>query len=262
MSCLQGKKVIITGGASGIGLSIVKELLDKGAFVFIFDQNAKAGRAVENKFTVQGKKIKFFKTNVCDGDEVKASLKKVLASAKTIDILINNVGCIYSGSILEISEDQWDYVIETNLKSLFHTCKNIIPVFLEQRKGNIINMSSVFGVQGTSGYIAYTTSKSGVIGFTKALAGELAAYKIRVNCISPGIVLTPSLLKINFSGKEEYSERSSRLAKYFPLTNSLGDPVDIAKVVGFLASEDAQWITGTNIVVDGGYSTYNPLNNI
>lgn len=260
MGSLQGKIIIITGGASGIGLSITKALLHQGATVFLFDKNANAGAAVERKFTAAGKDIKFFKTNVCIPGDIETSINKALEYGKTIDVLINNAGDLYSGGILETTEDQWDYIINVNLKSTYLMCRKTIPVFLEQGKGCIINMSSVFGVQGTSGYIAYTTSKSAIIGFTKALAGEMAHNKIRVNCVSPGIVMTPSLLKMGL--REGLPERISRLAKCFPLTDSFGDPADIANVICFLASEDAQWITGTNIVVDGGYSTYTPLNTV
>lgn len=253
---LKDKRIIVSGGASGIGLAIVNRFLKNGAQIVLFDNNTKAGYKVQEKYGKQGKTVKFIPTDVCSEKNVESSIKDALAYLGSVDVLVNNVGAMQTGGILETTVEQWDFILRVNLRSLFHICQKIVPFFLRQGHGNIINMASVFGVKGVSGFLGYSTAKSGVIGFTQALAGELMRSGIRVNSISPGIILTPLLTKIHFLN--ELSNKpmviKDSLQTVAPLTGTLGEPDDVAGVALFLASDDAKWITGTNIVVDGGFS--------
>jgi NAD(P)-dependent dehydrogenase (short-subunit alcohol dehydrogenase family) len=252
---LTGKSIIVSGGVSGIGLAVVTKFLLSGASVVVLDINERTGMLLENQFRKRDKKVKFIKTDVCNHNQVRESIEEAISYLKTIDVLVNNAGSMVAGGLMETTEEQWDNLMSVNVKSIYNTCKEAIPYFLKQERGNIINMASVFGIEGTSDFTCYSTTKAAVIGFTRSLAGEMARYHIRVNCVSPGIIMTPMLTKMYDidNTKINLREYSNYISNCFPLTESFGDPNDVANAACFLASDDSQWMTGNNMVVDGGY---------
>ncbi len=245
------KSIVICGGASGIGLSIVKKALFKGWIVSVLDIDQKSNNQIEKKYKKDFSQIKCYTVDLCKRTEVDSAINLILNNVGHIDILVNNVGKMLFKDFVSTKEEEWDALIELNLKTIFYTCQAVIPIFKTQNSGNIINIASVFGVNGTSEFSCYAMTKAAVINLTKSLAGELAKYNIRVNAISPGIVMTPMLCetldKTYSSNEQDYIQRC------FPLTSSIGDPSDVADVAYFLASDNSKWITGHNVVVDGGY---------
>jgi 3-oxoacyl-[acyl-carrier protein] reductase len=248
MQLLNAKKAIITGGTAGIGKEIAIVFAKQGADVAIFGTNAdRAAEVIEELKKVQSRPEQSFEAiivNVSDKKCVEEALQSLLAKWGQIDILVNNAGITRDGLLMKMSEEDWDAVLDVNLKSVFNTCQTLVRPMLKAKAGKIINISSVVGLTGNAGQANYAASKSGMIGFTKALAQELASRNICVNCIAPGFIATRMTDILTEPQKEG-------LLKKIPM-GRMGSPNDIAQAALFLASPLSDYITGQVITVDGG----------
>ncbi|MGO4543840.1 3-oxoacyl-[acyl-carrier-protein] reductase [Paenibacillus sp. 2TAB23] len=242
---LEGKKALVTGASRGIGRSIAIALAEAGADVAINYSGSEAA-AAETAQAVEalGRRAIVIKANVGKTDEFDAMVKEVIEQFGAIDILVNNAGITRDNLIMRMKEDEFDQVIETNLKGVFNGIKAVTRTMMKQRAGRIINISSVVGVLGNPGQANYVAAKAGVIGLTKASARELASRGITVNCVAPGFIQTEMTDKLP-------EEMRQSLAGQIPLAR-LGDPSDIANAVRFLASDASAYMTGQTIHVDGG----------
>ncbi len=238
---LKNKVAIITGAAQGIGKGIALTLAKEGANVVVSD--IKGVYDVVREIETLGVKALGVKADVSNKKEVEEMVKKTLNRFGRIDILVNNAGIFPFVNLTEMKEEDWDRVLNVNLKGIFNCTKTVLNEMIKQKSGNIINISSIAAMVGFKGLSHYCASKAGVIGFTKAAALELSQYGIRVNAIAPGGIETPGtkgMIDENFINS-------------LPIKR-VGIPKDIAKTVLFLASEDSSYITGQCIVVDGGYT--------
>lgn len=242
---LKGKIALVTGGTRGIGREIALGLAYEGANIAItYTSNEEKALAVVEEIKATGVNAIAVKSNVVDNDQVLNMVKEVEGQLGTIDILVNNAGITKDNLIIRMSEEDWDSVLDVNLKGVFLCTKAVTRAMMKKRYGKIINISSVVGVGGNAGQGNYSASKAGVIGFTKSMAKELASRGIRVNAIAPGFIQTDMTDVL----KEEVKEV---MISNIPL-NSFGQPKDIANLVVFLASEKSDYITGQVIKVDGG----------
>lgn len=242
---LKGKTAVITGASRGIGRAIALDLAEQGANIVVnySGSEAKAYEVVEEIKQMGGNAIAV-RANVAYMEEVQAMMKKSLEQFGTIDILVNNAGITRDNLLMRMKEDEWDDVININLKGVFNTTKAVTRQLMKQRSGRIINIASIVGVSGNPGQANYVAAKAGVIGLTKTTARELASRHINVNAIAPGFITTDMTDKLN-------EEVKSEMLKQIPLAR-FGDAKDIASVVSFLASEKSAYITGQTIHVDGG----------
>ncbi|AFH64275.2 3-ketoacyl-ACP reductase [Paenibacillus mucilaginosus K02] len=244
-SMLTGKVALVTGASRGIGRAIAVALAEAGADVVV-NYAGSEGAASETVQAVEalGRKAVKIKANVGQSQEVDDMFKQVLETFGRIDILVNNAGITRDNLIMRMKEEEFDQVIETNLKGVFNCIKAATRPMMKQRSGRIINISSVVGALGNAGQMNYVAAKAGVIGMTKTAAKELASRGITVNCVAPGFIETDMTDKLN-------EELRQALLTQIPLAR-LGQPEDIAKAVRYLASEDASYLTGQTIHVDGG----------
>ncbi len=242
---LSGNTAVVTGASRGIGRAIALELASRGALVII-NYNGSASRAEEVKAEIEtnGGRAELFRCDVSDSGQCEAFIADVIEKHKKIDILVNNAGITRDGLLMKMTEEDFDRVLDVNLKGTFHTIRFVSRQMLRQKSGRIINMSSVVGIMGNAGQANYAASKAGVIGLTKAAARELASRGITVNAIAPGFIETEMTAVLSDRVKEA-------TAAQIPM-GTFGKPEDIAKTVAFLASEDARYITGQVIQVDGG----------
>jgi 3-oxoacyl-[acyl-carrier protein] reductase len=242
---LEGKVALITGGARGLGKSIALKLASLGADIIINDiGNEESAKEIIKNAEEFGVKAEFIKADISKFEEAKSLIDKSIESFGKIDILINNAGITRDNLIMRMSEEDFDSVIDVNLKGTFNTSKAVIRSMLKNKNCSIINVSSVVGVAGNAGQTNYAASKAGVIGFTKSLAKEVAKKNVRVNAVAPGFIETDMTDKLSEEMIEDYK-------KNIPL-GKLGEPDDVANVVAFLASDMSKYITGQVIVVDGG----------
>lgn len=247
---LENRVAIITGGGSGIGQTSSILFAREGAKIVVVDINEDGGLDTVNKIKSNGGESCFIKTDVSDVKDVKNSIKYAVDQYSKIDVLFNNAGIVKPMPFLEISETQWDKVLNTNLKSMFLYTKYATP-YLKKTRGNIINNSSISGVIVTPNFLDYSVAKAGVIHLTKASAIELTKMKIRVNCIAPGAVNTPMLDEL---AKNPFATTSNRSANYKLTMNRTSTSDEIANIALFLASSDSSFITGQTIIADGGYT--------
>ena len=238
---LSGKIAIITGAASGIGLEAARLFIEEGASVVIADIDEKSGKSAAEAL---GKNCRFIKTDVSDKSSAYMCMNDTMKRLGSIDILINNAGITSDASLHKMSEEQFDKVININLKGVFNMTKYASLPMAEKRYGRIINTSSIVGVYGNYGQTNYAASKSGVIGMTKVWARELGRKGITVNAVAPGFIETDMLSTVPQKVLDNIKERT-------PL-GRLGNALDIAKAYLFLASDDAAFITGITLSVDGG----------
>ncbi len=243
---LDGKVAVISGGTAGIGKSIARTYLQEGAKVAILGRNSEAGENAvkELQSEVPGASIQFFSLDVSNKQASAEVLKKIEDVFGFISILVNNAGVTKDGIFLRMSEDDWDQVINVNLKSIYNLGQPLCRSMMKKREGIIINISSVVGLIGNPGQVNYAASKAGVLGATKSLAKELASRGIRVNCIAPGFVETSMTQNLPEAVKE-------KLLNSIPM-GRLGMPDEIAKAALFLASDLSSYITGQILTVDGG----------
>lgn len=245
MGKLDGKTAVVTGASRGIGRAIAIELAKEGANVVVnySGSKEKADQVVE-EITKLGTKAISVQANVSDADSVQNLMKEAIEQFGSIDILVNNAGITRDNLIMRMKEEEWDDVINTNLKGVFLATKAVTRQMMKQRSGRIINISSVVGVLGNAGQANYVAAKAGVIGLTKTTARELASRNILVNAVAPGYIATEMTEALP-------EEVKKTIADQIPLSK-IGNPEHIAKAVVFLASDDASYITGQTIHVDGG----------
>ncbi|MEM9076235.1 MAG: 3-oxoacyl-[acyl-carrier-protein] reductase [Bacteroidota bacterium] len=248
MKLLEGKNVIITGASRGIGKGIAKVFGQYGANVaFTYSSSEASALELEKELEAMGVKAKAYKSNAASFSESETLIADVLAEFGSIDVLINNAGITKDNLLMRMGEADFDTVIEINLKSVFNMTKAVQRTMLKQRKGSIINMSSVVGVKGNAGQTNYAASKAGMIGFTKSVALELGSRNIRCNAIAPGFIETEMTDKL-----DEKTVQGWRDA--IPLKRG-GSPEDVANACLFLASDLSAYVTGQVLNVDGGMLT-------
>jgi 3-oxoacyl-[acyl-carrier protein] reductase len=240
----QNQVVVVTGATRGIGEAIARAFAKAGATTIILGRNAELASKLKEDILKQGQKAEYYILDVTKPSEVQEIANKILDNHKSVDILINNAGITKDNLLLRMSENDWDEVININLKGVFNCTKTFAKAMLKAHKGRIINISSIIGIQGNAGQANYAASKAGIIGFTKSVARELASRNITANAIAPGYIQTDMTAQLKDSTREE-------LLKNIPL-GRLGTTDDIAGVCLFLASPQASYITGQTIVVDGG----------
>lgn len=248
MKLLEGKTAIITGASRGIGSGIAKVFAQHGANIaFTYSASAESAATLQNELNALGIKSKGYQSNAASYDEAQKLIENVLAEFGNIDILINNAGITKDNLLMRMSEADFDKVIEINLKSVFNMTKAVQKIMLKNRKGSIINMSSVVGVKGNAGQTNYAASKAGMIGFTKSVALELGSRNIRCNAIAPGFIETEMTAKLNEDVVQSWRDA-------IPLKRG-GTPEDVANACLFLASDMSAYITGQVLNVDGGMLT-------
>lgn len=248
MKLLQNKTVLITGASRGIGKGIATVFAEHGAnVVFTYSSSVDAANALETELQALGVQAKGYQSNAADFEQAQELVENVLADFSTIDVLINNAGITKDNLLMRISEEDFDKVIEVNLKSVFNLTKAVQRTMLKQRHGSIINMSSVVGVKGNAGQSNYAASKAGIIGFSKSIALELGSRNIRCNVIAPGFIETEMTAKLS-------EEVVAGWRAGIPLKRG-GTPNDVANACVFLASDLSSYITGQVINVDGGMLT-------
>jgi 3-oxoacyl-[acyl-carrier protein] reductase len=248
MKLLDNKTAIITGATRGIGRGIAVEFANQGANVaFTYSSSVDAANALETELNAIGIKAKGYQSNAAEFDTAQELAKEILKEFGSIDILVNNAGITKDNLLMRISEDDFDKVIDVNLKSVFNMTKAVIRPMMKQRSGSIINMSSVVGLKGNAGQSNYAASKSGILGFSKSVALELGSRNIRSNVIAPGFIETEMTGKL-----DEATVQTWRNA--IPLKRG-GTPEDIANACVFLASDMSSYITGQTLSVDGGMLT-------
>jgi 3-oxoacyl-[acyl-carrier protein] reductase len=248
MKLLENKTAIITGATRGIGRGIAVEFAKQGANVaFTYSSSVEAANALEEELKVFGVSAKGYQSNAANFDAAQELAKEVLKEFGTIDILVNNAGITKDNLLLRITEDDFDKVIEVNLKSVFNLTKAVIRPMMKQRNGSIINMSSVVGLKGNAGQTNYAASKAGIIGFSKSVALELGSRNVRSNVIAPGFIETEMTAKLDETVVQGWRDA-------IPLKRG-GSPQDIANACVFLASDMSSYITGQTLSVDGGMLT-------
>lgn len=242
---LKGKVALVTGASRGIGKAIALELARQGANVAVnFAGSEQKAEEVVAEIKALGSDAIMIKANVANSEEVSQMVKETIDAFGSLDILVNNAGITRDGLIMRMKESDWDAVINTNLKGVFNCSKAVTRQMMKQRYGRIVNISSVVGVLGNAGQANYVAAKAGVIGLTKSLARELANRNITVNAVAPGFIETDMTNELSDEMKQE-------LLKQIPLAK-LGRSEDIASVVRFLVSDDANYMTGQTLHVDGG----------
>ncbi len=244
MKRLEGKVAVITGAGRGIGTAVARRFAAEGAFLILNSLSDSAAKIAE-EIVADGGKAVAVQGDVSKADNVAKVIDAAVSNFGRLDILVNNAGITRDGLLMRMAEDDWDAVIDTNLKSVFLCCRAALRPMLKSRGGGrIINLSSVIGLSGNAGQANYAASKAGIIGFTKSLAKELASRQVTVNAIAPGFIVTDMTAGLSDEAKET-------LLKRIPL-GSLGEPGDVAAAAAFLASAEAKYITGQTLTVDGG----------
>ncbi|MCB0416238.1 MAG: 3-oxoacyl-[acyl-carrier-protein] reductase [Bdellovibrionales bacterium] len=242
---LSGELALVTGASRGIGRSIAVALAKAGAEVIVnYVNSADKAKAVCDEIAAEGGRAMPLKFDVSKPEEIKAAVDTVLKDGKNISILVNNSGITRDGLSMRYSTEDWDNVLDTNLRGAFFTTQALMRNMTKARKGAIVNVSSIVGIMGNPGQAAYCASKAGLIGMTKSLAKELAPRNIRVNAVAPGYIETEMTDKLT-------EEQRQAMLKYVPL-GRVAKPEEVAHAVVFLASSDASYITGQTLIVDGG----------
>ena len=239
------KSALVTGASRGIGRSIALQLAEEGFNVAVnYAGSKEKAEAVVEEIKAKGVDSFAIQANVADADEVKAMIKEVISQFGSLDVLVNNAGITRDNLLMRMKEQEWDDVIDTNLKGVFNCIQKATPQMLRQRSGAIINLSSVVGAVGNPGQANYVATKAGVIGLTKSAARELASRGITVNAVAPGFIVSDMTDALSDELKEQ-------MLTQIPLAR-FGQDTDIANTVAFLASDKAKYITGQTIHVNGG----------
>ena len=246
MKLIENKVAIVTGGSRGIGEAIALKLAENGAHVaFTYVSSEEKAKVLEQKLQSFGVKARAYKSNAADYSDCEKLVAEVLKEFATIDILVNNAGISKDNLLMRMSPDQWDEVMNTNLKSVFNMTKQVIRPMMKARSGSIVNMSSIIGIRGNAGQSSYAASKAGIIGFTKSIAAELGSRNIRCNAIAPGFVET------DMTHYLKEGEAAKTFLQKIPL-GRFGSAEEIANVALFLASDLSSYITSQVISVCGG----------
>ncbi len=244
MSDFQGKVVVVTGSTRGIGAEIARQFAHRGASVVVSGRNQEKLQEMERELKEIGVPVLAVAADVGKADQAQNLIQQAIQTFGRVDVLVNNAGITRDNLLMRMKEEEWDQVIETNLKGTFNCIKAVTRQMMKQRSGRIINITSVVGQMGNAGQANYAASKAGIIGLTKSVAKELASRNITCNAVAPGFIETDMTAVLGENVKES-------LQAQIPL-GRLGTVSDVAKVVCFLASEDAAYITGQVINVDGG----------
>lgn len=245
MKLLEGKTALVTGASKGIGRKIAEKFAEQGANVaFTYLSSVEKGQALEQELQSAGTKVKGYRSDASKFDEADKLISDIVADFGTIDIVVNNAGITKDGLLMRMSEQQWDEVLEVNLKSVFNITKAASKIMMKNRKGSFINMSSVVGVQGNAGQGNYAASKAGIIGFSKSMAKELGSRNIRTNVVAPGFIKTEMTEVLDPKVVEGWEAG-------IPLKRA-GETEDVANACVFLASDLSAYITGQVLAVDGG----------
>ncbi len=248
MKLLEGKVVLITGATRGIGRAIAEKCAEHGAKIaFTYASSATKAQELEQQLKNTGAEAKGFQSNAADFNAAQKLVDEVIKSMGSVDVLINNAGITRDGLLMRMTEEQWDEVIQTNLKSVFNLTKAVMRPMLKSRSGSIINMSSVVGVKGNAGQANYAASKAGILGFTKSVALEIGSRNVRCNAVAPGFIETEMTGALDENVVNEWRQA-------IPLKRG-GTPEDVANLCLFLASDMSAYITGQTINVDGGMLT-------
>lgn len=242
---LEGKKALVTGASRGIGREVALELARQGADVAVnFAGSEAKAKEVVDEIKALGRKAFSVQCDVANSESVTGMIKEVIEQFGRVDILVNNAGITRDNLLMRMKEEEWDSVINTNLKGVFLCTKAVTRQMMKQRSGRIINMASIVGVSGNAGQANYVAAKAGVIGLTKSTAKELASRGITVNAIAPGFISTDMTEELN-------DEVQKAMLSQIPLAR-FGDPKDVASVASFLASDASGYMTGQTLHVDGG----------
>ncbi len=245
MKLLAGKTALVTGASKGIGRKIAEKFAEQGANVaFTYLSSVEKGQALEEELQSFGTKVKGYRSDASKFTEAEQLINAVVADFGTIDIVVNNAGITKDGLLMRMTEENWDEVLNVNLKSVFNVTKAASKVMMKARKGSIINMSSVVGVQGNAGQANYAASKAGIIGFSKSVAKELGSRNIRTNVVAPGFIRTEMTDVLDPKVVQGWEEG-------IPLKRA-GETDDVANVCVFLASDMSAYVTGQVISVCGG----------
>ncbi|MCS6916880.1 MAG: 3-oxoacyl-[acyl-carrier-protein] reductase [Chitinophagales bacterium] len=248
MKLLEGKTALITGASRGIGQAIALRFAEQGAHIaFTYLSSAEKAMALENQLHAQGVRAIGYRSDAASFTEAEKLVNNVLMEFQHVDIVVNNAGITRDNLILRMSEQQWDEVLNTNLKSAFNICKQVIRPMMKSRGGSIINISSIVGLTGNAGQTNYAASKAGLIGFTKSLAKELGSRNIRCNVVAPGFIETDMTHGLTEEVKAQY-------IKNIPL-GRYGSPDEVARVCLFLASDLSAYVTGQVLSVCGGLNS-------
>ncbi len=244
---LENKNAIVTGGSQGIGTATSLELAREGANVCLtYRRHEEEALKVRDQIREMGRQALAVKCDISSFDEARKVVEAAVSEFGHIDILVNNAGMNWDGVCWKMSEEQWDRVIEVNLKGYFNFVRHVAPLLKDQKYGKIINITSINGLRGKFGQTNYSASKAGIIGYTKAVAKELGAFGVNVNAVAPGLIET-AMLK-----SAEARDKIIEMALAEIVLKRVGQPEDLANVVAFLASDKARHITGEVIKVDGG----------
>lgn len=245
MKLLEGKVAIVTGAARGIGKAIALKFAAEGADIAFTDLNIdENAKNTEAEIAALGVKVKAYASNAANFEDTHTVVDEILKDFGHIDVLINNAGITKDGLMMRMTEQQWDAVINVNLKSAFNFIHAVTPIMMRQKNGSIVNMSSVVGVSGNAGQCNYSASKAGMIGLAKSIAKEVGSRGIRANCIAPGFIITEMTGALSEEVKEQW-------AKQIPLRRG-GTPEDVANVAAFLASDLSSYVSGQVIHCCGG----------
>ena len=248
MKLLENKTALITGASRGIGRGIAQTFVEQGcAVAFTYSSNSEAAETLVRELSTTGVQVKAYQSNAADFEAAQKLLDDVLADFGSLDILINNAGITKDNLLMRMGEEDFDKVIEVNLKSVFNMTKAVQRTFLKQRQGSLIHMSSVVGVKGNAGQANYAASKAGIIGFSKSVALELGSRNIRSNVIAPGFIETEMTAKLSEEVVQGWRDG-------IPLKRG-GKPTDVANACVFLASDLSSYVTGQVLHVDGGMLT-------
>ncbi len=241
---LAERVAIVTGGARGIGKAISMKLAENGAAIAIVDINEEVAQATADEMNAAGFNAKAYKANVVSADDVNEMVKNVIADFGKVDILVNNAGITRDGLVMRMSEQDWDLVLDINLKGTFNCSKAVLRPMMKKRYGKIVNIASIVGVMGNVGQANYCASKAGVIGLTKSNAKEFASRNIYVNAVAPGYIETDMTHVLSEEAKQWFMDN-------IPLKKA-GSAEDVANVVSFLAGPDSDYVTGQTINICGG----------
>lgn len=242
---LKGNAALVTGGSLGIGTSISLDLAKNGADVALtYRKHEKEAKAIADQIKAMGRKAQAYKVDVSDFGAVQKLVNDVIDKFGRLDILVNNAGMNWDGVVWKMTEEQWDAVINVDLKGTFNFIRAVAPVFREQKSGKIINITSINALRGKFGQANYSAAKAGAVGLTKAVAREMGKYSVNVNAVAPGMIETDMIKDLPDDFKEKAASET--------VFNRLGQPEDIAHLVSFLSSDKAKHITGEVIKVDGG----------
>jgi 3-oxoacyl-[acyl-carrier protein] reductase len=244
---LEGKNAVVTGGSQGIGAAIAQELAREGANVCLtYRKHEEEAQKYAEEIRSLGCKALAVKCDIASFEEAATTIQAAIKAFGSLQILVNNAGMNWDGVSWKMTEEQWDRVIEVNLKGYFNFIRHTAPIFKQQKYGKIINITSINGLRGKFGQVNYSASKAGIVGLTKALAKELGAFGVNVNAVAPGLIETAMLRE------SEARDKIVDMAMAEIVLKRVGQPEDLAYVVSFLASDKARHITGEVIKVDGG----------